>query len=133
MEKMIIGVSTVITTVCLYKFISLSKSMTEKDTKYPEGHFLGLWMGLGIAIFSGFGIPLSIATGNPGFIGVGPALGVSFGLAIGQSVENKYKKEGKIRPLTNEELKRKKMGVLAGISLLTLGALLAFLLLVLNS
>jgi len=70
--------------------------MQENNKKYPEGHFVGMWMGIGTAIFSGLGIPLSIATGNTGLIGIGPAVGVSFGLAIGSSIEAKYKKEGKI-------------------------------------
>jgi hypothetical protein len=71
--------------------------------KYPEGYFLGLGMIIGIILFSGFGLTLSIATGNPGLIGIGPAMGIAIGLAIGQSLEDKYKKEGKIRPLTKEE------------------------------
>ena len=98
--------------------------MDDEDKKYPEGHFLGMWMGIGIAIFSGLGIPLSIATENPGFIGIGPALGVGLGLAIGQSIENKYKEEGRIRPLTESEQKRKKNAVIAGIVILTLGVLI---------
>ena len=89
--------------------------MHNRDKKYPEGHFVGMWMGIGIAIFSGIGIPLSIATENPGFIGIGPALGLAFGLAIGTSIESKYKKEGKIRPLTKDENKKKKMYVSTGI------------------
>jgi hypothetical protein len=98
--------------------------MEKKDDKYPEGHFIGMWMGIGIAIFSGFGIPLSIATDNPGFIGIGPAIGVAIGLSIGQSIENKYKQQGKIRPLTESEKKRKKNAVIVGIALLTLGVLI---------
>ena len=31
--------------------------MEQNDKKYPEGHFVGMWMGIGIAIFSGFGVP----------------------------------------------------------------------------
>ena len=103
--------------------------MDNEDKKYPEGHFLGMWMGIGIAIFSGIGIPLSIATDNPGFIGIGPAIGVVFGLAIGQSIENKYKEKGRIRPLTEFEIKRKKIAIAAGITILTLGVLIFFLLL----
>jgi hypothetical protein len=102
--------------------------MDDKVKKYPEGHFVGMWMGIGIAIFSGLGIPLSIVTENPGFIGMGPALGVAVGLAIGQSIENKHKQEGRIRPLTESEQNRKKNAVIAGIVLLTLG-LLVFILL----
>ena len=97
--------------------------MDNEDKKYPEGHFIGMWMGIGIAIFSVLGIPLSIATENPGFIGIGPALGVAFGLAIGQSIENKHKREGRIRPLTKSEKKGKKNAVFAGILILTLGLL----------
>jgi len=91
------------------------------EKTYPEGHFIGMWMCIGIAIFSGLGVPLSIATDSSGFIGMGPALGVGFGLAIGTAIENKYKEEGKIRPLTETEKKRKKNAVLVGIALLSLG------------
>jgi len=105
--------------------------MQENNKKYPEGHFVGIWMGIGIAIFSGLGIPLSIATGNTGLIGIGPALGVALGLAIGSSIEVKYKKEGKIRPLTEEEKKRKRIGIIAGIAILSLGVL-SFLILALT-
>lgn len=105
--------------------------MENRENTYPEGHFLGMWMGIGIVIFSLIGIPLSIITDNVGFIGIGPALGVAFGLAIGQSIENKYKQEGKIRPLTESEIKRKRMSVTIGIIILILGivifALLYFL------
>jgi hypothetical protein len=95
----------------------------EENNKYPEGHFVGMWMGIGIAIFSGLGIPLSIVTENYAFIGIGPALGVSLGLAIGSSIEAKYKKEGKIRPLMEDEKKRKKIGITAGIVILSFLAL----------
>ena len=96
--------------------------------KYPEGYFVGMWMGIGIAIFAGIGIPLSIVTHNYGLIGIGPALGVAFGLSIGQAIENKYKKGNKIRPLTEEEKKRKKIAVIAGLAIFTLG-IIVFLLL----
>jgi uncharacterized membrane protein (DUF441 family) len=102
--------------------------MSNKEKKYPEGHFVGMWMGICIAIFSGFGIPLSIVTENFGFFGIGPALGVAVGVAIGQSIENKYKQEGRIRPLSESEIKRKKNAVSAGIVILTLGVLISILL-----
>lgn len=56
-----------------------------------------------------------------GLIGIGPAIGVAFGLALGSSIEAKYKKEGKIRLLTEEEKKRKKIGIIVGIVVLSLG------------
>jgi predicted nucleic acid-binding Zn ribbon protein len=102
--------------------------MNDPIKKYPEGHFIGMWMGLGIAIFSGVGIPLSIITGNPGLIGIGPALGVAIGVAIGQSIENKHRQEERIRPLTELEQTRKKNAVIIGIILLSLGILLSILL-----
>ena len=48
-------------------------------------------------------------------------MGMPFGLAVGLALEAKYKKEGKIRPLTQEELKAGKIRVIAGIVLLLLG------------
>jgi hypothetical protein len=95
--------------------------MSDKEKKYPEGHIVGMWMCICIAVFSGFGIPLSIITHNHGFIGIGPAMGVAIGTLVGQSIENKYKKEGKIRPLSEYERKRKKNTITAGIIILTLG------------
>ena len=101
--------------------------MEDNTKKHPEGHFVGMWMGIGIAVFSGFGIPLSIATENPGFIGVGPAIGVSIGLAIGSSIEAKYKKEDKIRPLTEEEQKRKRTATTIGVVSLVILSLIGLL------
>jgi hypothetical protein len=98
------------------------------NTKYPEGHFVSMWMGIGIAIFTGIGIPLSIATHNYGLIGIGPALGTAFGLSMGQAIENKYKEEEKIRPLTEEERKRKKIAVIAGLAIFTFGVIVFLLL-----
>ena len=101
--------------------------MEKNNEKYPEGHFVGMWMGIGIAIFSGIGVPLSVALKMPGLIGIGPAIGVAFGIALGQSIESKYKKEGKIRSLTKDEKKKRKILVIAGFFVFILG-LLKFLL-----
>jgi hypothetical protein len=97
--------------------------MDKKVKKYTEGHFVGMWIGICIAIFSGFGIPLSIVTKNYGFIGIGPAIGIAVGVAIGQSIENRYKQEGKIRPPSEPEIKRKKNTVITGIIILIFGVL----------
>ena len=105
--------------------------MEENNKKYPEGHFLWMWMGIGVAMFSGIGIPISIASDNLGFIGVGPAIGIAFGLAIGSSIEAKYKKEGKLRPLSEREKRRQRIGITAGLVILSLLALI-FLILVLT-
>ena len=92
--------------------------MEPKGKKYPEGHFIGLWMAIGIAIFSGLGIPLSIATENYAFIGIGPSLGIAIGLVIGQAIENKYK----------EERRRTKVAILVGLALLLVGVVVFLLL-----
>lgn len=97
--------------------------MQEKNKKYPEGYFVERWMAIGMAIFSGLGVPISIATDNPGLIGIGPGVGIAIGVAIGQSVEAKYKKEGKIRPLNEEEKIKKKKNAKMGIVILLLGIL----------
>jgi hypothetical protein len=92
--------------------------------KYPEGHFVGMWIGIGIALFAGLGVPLAIATGNLGLMGIGPALGVTVGVAIGQGIENKYRKEGQIRPLTSEERRRRRTVVTAGVIVVLMGVIL---------
>jgi len=38
--------------------------MEENNKLYPEGHFVWMWMGIGVAMFSGIGIPLSIVSEN---------------------------------------------------------------------
>ena len=106
--------------------------MEDRDKKYPEGHFVSMWMRIGIAIFSGMGIPLSIITNNYGFIGIGPAIGVALGLSIGQAVENKYKEDGKIRSLTEDEKKGRKNAVMAGVGIVVSGVILFPFLLLLN-
>jgi polyferredoxin len=87
--------------------------MDDTQKKYPEGHFLAIGMALGIPL----GMVFATALENPGFIGIG----LPFGLATGLALEAKYKKEGKIRPLTKEELKARQIWVIAGIVLLVLG------------
>ncbi len=85
--------------------------MGKKNKKYPEGHFIGLWMLLGLL----FGLPFAFAFGGTQFVGVGFSIGACFGLIMGFVMETKYKKEGKIRPLTNDEKKKRKIAEIVGI------------------
>ncbi|MDX1315018.1 MAG: hypothetical protein R3356_05900 [Eudoraea sp.] len=94
---------------------------TNNHKQYPEGHFVGMWMGISMAIFTGLGVAISAVVQNFAFIGIGPALGVGVGLPIGQMVENKYKEEGKIRPLNENEKKSRKNLLLGGILLFLAG------------
>lgn len=98
-------------------------NLDKNENKFPKGHFVGMWMGIGIAIFSGIGVPLSIITENFGLIGIGPAIGVAIGLSIGQSIENKYNKEGRIRSLTETEKRIWKIAITFSIAIFTLGVL----------
>ena len=85
--------------------------MSKTKTKYPEGHFIAIGIAIGIPL----GLPLGLAMGN---IALGPGLGLPIGVAIGLAMEEKYKREGRIRPLTKEEKKRQKLGAAIGIGLL---------------
>jgi len=97
--------------------------MIDKNKKYPEGHFLGVGIAIGIPIFSGVGIALSNSTGNPGLIGIGPAIGVILGLAIGKSMEDKYRKQGLVRQLTEKEKLMRKRGKLIGAIAVVIGVI----------
>lgn len=70
--------------------------MKKSNEKYPEGHFLGYGIAIGIPL----GMPIGLALGN---IAYGPGIGLILGAILGTFWENKYKKEGKIRPLTKKE------------------------------
>jgi len=98
--------------------------MNNKEKIYPEGHFVGIWIVICIAIFSGFGIPLSVVTENFAFIGIGSALGVAVGTAIGQSIENRYKQDGRIRLLSESETKSRKNAVAIGVLTMIFGVLI---------
>ena len=91
----------------------------QKTGKYPEGYFLSMGIALGIPL----GLPFGIALGNIAF---GPGIGLAIGAGIGAVMEAKAKKQGKIRPLTEEEKKRRKTAAIVGVIALVLG-ILAFL------
>ena len=87
--------------------------MNDKNKKYPEGYFIAIGIALGIPL----GVPLAISLGNPGFIGIG----IPIGLAIGLALEEKYKRQGRIRSLTENEKKKRKIGFILGIVSLIIG------------
>jgi len=103
--------------VALLLFKKFAKKDLEADnSKYPEGHYMGIGIALGIPL----GLPIGLAMGNIAF---GPAIGVGIGLAIGAALEQKYK--DKIRPLTKKEKEERYKFTLIGVALVALG-LLAF-------
>jgi hypothetical protein len=100
--------------------------MKQNTKVYNEGHFIGMWIGIGIAIFAGFGVTLSFALRMPAMIGIWPAMGVAIGVAIGSSVEERYMKEGRIIPRTKQQNNDRKVAVIVGVAFfLILAAALA--------
>jgi preprotein translocase subunit SecY len=83
--------------------------MTENKRKYPKGY----WMVIGICIGIAIGVAMGPIFGN---FGIGIAIGIAIGSGIGASLERKNRDN--IRPLTEQEQKRQKLGVVVGLTLL---------------
>jgi hypothetical protein len=49
---------------------------------------------IGMSSFAFDGFVLRIATGNPAFLGLGPALGVALGFAIGEGLYRRTRQRG---------------------------------------
>lgn len=99
--------------------------------KYPEGHFISMWIGIGAAIGSGIGVSIAIAIGNMAFMGIGIPIGVGIGVAIGSAQEAKHQAAGLIRPPNEKEKQQQKVAKWLALGLVVVGVLilLAFLLL----
>lgn len=82
--------------------------MSKNDRKYPKGY----WIAVGISVGLAIGVAMGPLFDN---IGVGIAIGIAIGSGIGASLEQKNK--GNIRPLTEQEQKRQKLGVVIGLAL----------------
>ncbi len=89
--------------------------------KYPEGHFISMYM----AIFMPLGLIYGLILG-PSFYGMGLGIGLVMGIAVGTAIEVKYKKEGKIRPLTKNEKRKRRVALFVGLALGILVVLLFF-------
>ena len=93
---------------------------TAMTDKYPQGH----WMGIGVAVgvFAGYVLSflLGILTDNTKWaISFAPAIGGTLGIVIGYALEKKYK--DRIRPLTAEEQKTRRWATLILLLLFALG------------
>jgi hypothetical protein len=82
--------------------------MTKNERKYPKGY----WMAVGISVGVAIGVAMGPLFDN---IGVGIAIGIAIGSGIGALLEQKNKDN--IRPLTEQEQKRQKWGVVIGLAL----------------
>jgi preprotein translocase subunit SecY len=82
--------------------------MLKNEYKYPKGY----WMAVGISIGVAIGVAMGPIFDN---FGVGIGIGIAIGSGIGASLERKNKDN--IRPLTEQEQKRQKLGVVIGLAL----------------
>ncbi len=83
----------------------------EDDKKKPEGHYKSLGVTIGFSICAGIGIPLSVILKNMSFIGIGAIAGVLLGSIIGESIEKKHAAAGNLRPMNEDEIKKKKQQI----------------------
>ncbi len=61
-------------------------SVSEKPENQAKekDHYLGLGMAIGMIAFAPLGVVLAIATDTLGLLGIGPAMGVAVGIALGE-------------------------------------------------
>ena len=71
----------------------MSEKQSVRDTE--RDRYIGIGMTIGMLLFAPVGLVLFITTDNPGLMGVGPAIGLSIGLAIGDGLYQRHRqKEG---------------------------------------
>ena len=61
--------------------------VTEKD------HHMGIGMVMGIAVFVPLGILLCAVTGNLGLMGAGAGIGTAIGIAVGESLDRRKRRQ----------------------------------------
>ena len=83
--------------------------------KKPKGHYISVGIIIGIGIFGMLGTVIYLITNNFAFIGAGPAVGLPIGLILGQSMESKKEREGKIRELSTQEKQRQHLLIFLGL------------------
>ena len=94
-------------------FVSMQRSKTKTNLADSELQPQGYWISIGISIGAGFGVALGLVLDN---LALGIAIGAGFGVAIGSALEQKNK--DKLRPLTEQEKKIQKWGVVLGLLVL---------------
>lgn len=85
--------------------------------KHPQGY----WMGLGLSFGFLFGYAISFIIGlviddMKSYIAIAPSIGAGFGLSIGYALEKRNKDN--IRPLTEQEQKVQRIGIILGLGML---------------
>ena len=69
--------------------------MSNQDQKQRQEleHYRGIGMAIGMVLFMPVGLVLFIVLDNPGMLGVGPAMGLAVGLAIGEGLYQRKQRE----------------------------------------
>ena len=93
--------------------------MSETRSGNPD-RMSGYYLGICIALFSPMGIVLWLALDNPGFLGIGPALGVAIGVSLEGRNADRYSAHGGTGS---------KLAMVIALGCLAVGLLLALLLL----
>ena len=93
--------------------IWMRRSNQTPVSSLQDGHPQGYRMGTGISIGVGFGVALGLALDN---LALGIAMGAGIGTAIGAAMEQKNKDQ--IRPLTEQEKRIQRWGVVTGLLIL---------------
>lgn len=84
--------------------------MTTKD--YAQGDVPAIAMAVGMPL----GLAVGLAFGEPAFMAVGVGIGAAAGLAVGAGIESDLKKRGRIRALSEQERRRRRVFAIAGIA-----------------
>jgi hypothetical protein len=59
----------------------------QHQTQIPDkNEYMGRGMAIGMIMCMPVGVALFIITGNPGLLGIGPAVGIALGVAIGEGL-----------------------------------------------
>lgn len=89
--------------------------MTTNEIKHPKGY----WMGVGISIGTAIGAALGPIFDN---FGTGIGIGIAIGAGLGTALEQRNKDN--LRPLTEDEKRTQKRGIIAGMVILFILAVL---------
>jgi hypothetical protein len=85
--------------------------MTTDERRFPEGHFK--WKGVAIGFF--LGVLCGIIIVGPAYMGLVGAAGMCVGLGVGSAMEARHRRSGMMRPLTEEESRRRRVGLTMGV------------------
>jgi hypothetical protein len=112
----------VVVGVGMLMFVLLGNVLTAQGPtmqgKYPQGHWMSIGMCIGIAMGSIPALVGLLFDDMSSWVGIAPAMGLGFGIAIGSALERKHKDE--LRPLTEEENRMRSRVVLVALGMLVL-------------